>query len=149
MSKVSTIYDRLRVVIPTITGFSDKKEITNPYSLEDNNINILREGWGLAIGESTPTPGEYNAFNEERTFNIIVTQEVKYTDHNLDPRITVEKAVLEDSYNLKKEILNNNQLNIPSDIEIILPGGSTGIEFFQEGVARLADGLDAEVNTLR
>lgn len=128
MSKVSTIYDQLvDVTIPAV--LPNHTRIPNAYSLEDNSDNFTRQGWGLRVGTSTPAESEFKAFNNERTFTIVLTREIIRLDSDSDTVDTAVKLLLEDVYELQKRLLNPDQIAIESDVEQIDISNVSGIEF--------------------
>lgn len=128
MSKISTVIDTIRTAIPALSGFSSKTEIPNPYSLVDNNSNLLKDGWGLAVGSATADFNEFCKFFEEREFSIILTRQVFSLANCADQPVTAAKSLLEDMILIKKDLLNIDQLGIPTSIARINLGSSSGIE---------------------
>ena len=130
MSKVSTIYDQLiGTTIPTL--LPNHTRVPNPYSLEDNSDNFLRQGWGLKIGTSTPAESEFKSFNNERTFTIVLTREIIRLDSDSETIDTAVKLLLEDVFELQKRLLNPDQITIESDVELIDISNVSGVEFVQ------------------
>ena len=97
MSNLTDIYDKIRLVIPTLAGFSAKTEIPNPYNLAQNNATFLREGYGVKIGQSTPQSStdkpQYIVLTE---FEIVLTERVASTSSNASPLIDVSKKIKKD-----------------------------------------------------
>lgn len=132
MSKISVVYDRLRVLTPTLTGFTDKTEIPNPYSLVDNDFNLLREGYGIKVESGNPASSTWTkSFSEQRIFTVVVTQGIFSVTHDPEQIVTAAKDLLEDSLVLKQAFLDNTQLSIPSDIEIVHLVSSGPVDFVQ------------------
>jgi len=134
MSNISTIIDKIRQVVPTISGFSGKAELYNPYSVEDNNINDLKDGWGLAVLDSSLSDlGEFCFHQESRQFKILLTKRTIRLETDVVALHTDSKALLEDAKNLAVRFVNPDQLGIDSNINKIDFIGNSGIEFFKVG----------------
>jgi len=97
MSNETDIYDKIRVAIPLLSGFSDKTEIPYPYDLSEQNINFLREGWAVKVGSSTPrTATDNTEYTMVTEFEIVLTERVATTASNADPLITITKRLRND-----------------------------------------------------
>jgi hypothetical protein len=134
MSNISTIIDTIRTAIPTLSGFSDKSEIPNPYSLTDNDSNFLVNGWGLVVGPSGLSPlNTFKDHSESRTFIITLTKEFVRMEGDNDAIHTDSKALLEDAVLVNKDMLAFDQLEIDANIQKIDFVGNSGIEFIFNG----------------
>ena len=125
------VYDRIRVFIPTLTGFdaSSKRELYNPYDVSDNDRTALRNGWGVAIGDTSPSAQqEFGNVYTDHIFIIEVTKEYKGTAHNRTSPINASKALFEDLITLKINFMNVSQIDVPDDVENILFISTTGIK---------------------
>ena len=97
MSNLTNILDKIRATLPTLTGFSAKTEIPNPYNLEDENINFLREGWGIRVGDSSPqTDTSHPDYTLVTDIEIVLTERVVATSSNADPLFNVTKNIIND-----------------------------------------------------
>jgi hypothetical protein len=106
--------------IPAITGFSTKTQIVNPYEIENNDKNLLRNGWGITIGNATNVPSQvFNFTWIAQEFGIILTREIRATEHNKTPLETASKAMVEDAILLRIDFHNADQIAIESSIENI------------------------------
>ncbi len=122
------IFDRIRVVVPTLTGFATKTELFNPYNLEDNSSAAQSDGWGLIVAEGGPSATqEFGNVYEDAGFGIVLTREYKSTAHNRDPSLTVAKALMEDLVTLKLDFMNVDQIGISGDVENIIYVSRSGI----------------------
>lgn len=130
MSNFSTIFDQLvGTTIPGLTGFSTKTQIPNPYALEENDINQLKNGWGIIIGDASES--EFQVFKNttvSQDIGIVLTREVRKTQNNKTPLETATKAIVEDAVSIRKDFYNADQLTIPSNIENITFTGRDAIE---------------------
>ena len=128
MSKISTIYDTLRSSIGAL--LSTKRELPNPYSLEDNPEPYLRDGWGLQIGDGSPGNLDmYREDAEQRSFTLVVTKKTHRFDTETQNLITDSKTVLEDIRTVKNDLLAYDQLGIGSSIQRIEFASASGINF--------------------
>ena len=97
MSNLTTIYDKIRATLPTLTGFSDKTEIPYPYDLQQNDVNFIRNGWGLKIGSSTPqTATDNRQYTITTEIEVVLTERVARTSSNADPLVEITKNILND-----------------------------------------------------
>jgi hypothetical protein len=132
MTKITTIYDTVRAALATI--LTGKLEIPNPYSLPDNPIQFLKNGYGVVIGDGTP--GSFQVYcldNEARTFTVILTREVYRLEVDNANLITESKNLLEDIRKVKNDMLANDQLAINETIQKIDYAGGSGINFVSAG----------------
>jgi hypothetical protein len=129
MSRISDALDAFRSVVPGITGFSDKTEIPNPYSLADNDSRMLQDGWGVSVGASSPSIPEFKSFYEEWTITVHLTECLFSLAHDPEKVHEATKRLMDDAVNLKKNILNNNQIGIQAKIARINLSGTSGAEF--------------------
>ena len=135
MSKISDIYDQIRTVVPGLfTGADAKIEIPNPYSLPDNNKNFLSNGWGLAVGDGSPSSvGFLKCDNESRNFIIVLTKELIRLDQCPDPMAVCTKALLEDYRTIKDRFVDFDQLGLDEKILKINFTNGSGIDFVTAG----------------
>ena len=130
MSNFTTVYDLLvGTTIPGLTGFSTKTKIPDPYNPEDNDINFLRNGWGLTIGESSDSEfQEFKYSKVNQVFNLVLTREVNRTSNNTATVESVSKAMAEDIVTARLDLLDDDQITLDSNIEMITFEGSSAIE---------------------
>lgn len=131
MSKTSNILDELRIAIPALPSFSEKIEIPNPYSLADNDVNTVRNGYGIPVGPASPGFGEFKSFTQERDFTIILTRQVFATAHDQEPLVDATKLLLDDMFEVSKDVLSVDQLGIETQIEKVDQGTISGVEFIE------------------
>ena len=136
-SKIITVYNRIRTLIPTLTGFNDKFEIPIPENLVSNPIVLLKNGWGVIIGEDSPSINqEFRFLTTDRRISIVLTRDVFQTFNNAGPSVTVNKNLLEDSMTIIKTFLKSDQINIEESILKVDYSGSSPIEFLVGDNAR-------------
>jgi hypothetical protein len=109
MSKISTFYDALITLINnTFTGSDAKLELDDPYNPENNNEVILKNGFGVQIGELV---NDKRTLEGKTTFSkrvsVIFTRQHFGSDRNAAVRRTTEKNLLEDELTLIKAIWND------------------------------------------
>ena len=129
MSKISTIFDTLLTTIAAL--YPSKTRIPNPYIIDDNSNQFLRDGYGLRISPETPSDSEFCRFSRTRTFGIVLTKEVITTDSQTSQLDTASKALLEDVYTIQKDFMNYDQIGINDSIEKIDMLGTSAIEFYK------------------
>jgi len=131
MSKFTTIFDELiTTTIPSLTGFNTKTQLPNPYNLILNDVNLLNNGWGILIGDSSNA--DYNELNSvwtEQEVSFVLTRVVRATHHNKTPLESTIKSLVEDAILIKIDLLNNDQITIPASIQKIDYINRTAIEF--------------------
>lgn len=97
MSTSIDIKNKIRAVLPTLSGFTDKAEIPNPYDLEENNFQFIRSGWGIRLGSSTPqTEANYPEYTLTTEYEIIITERVANTQSDADPMHTITDNLMAD-----------------------------------------------------
>ncbi len=130
MSKISTIFDRLNVLIPTLTGFTTKTKISNPYSLEDNTDILLKNGWGLKLlpGSSSDLQ-TFHEIGTVRQIAIVTTvQNISIGNNNalIDDK---SKELAENINTLRLAFEGPNQLDIEASVNKVDYVSDSGIEF--------------------
>jgi hypothetical protein len=116
--------------IPALTGFSTKTQIVNPYALEENDVNILRNGWGITIGACAETPSqEFKYTTVRQIIGIVLTRVVRNTEHNKTPLETATKAMVEDAIAARIDLYNDDQIAIPDNIQLIMFLSRTPVEY--------------------
>ena len=133
MSKISQIHAallaRLDAVLPSY------RRLTNPYDIEDNNELYLTKGYGVAVGPGLRTDRLVSCQKSwERSFDVILTNQITTTDHNILANDTIQKSILEDHFavfsDLEKET-TLSALTIRSQVE-----ADDGLEFVDLETAR-------------
>lgn len=125
MSKITTVYDTLLSSLATL--FSSKTRIFDAYSLTDNPEHILRDGYGLAYLGNEGLSGEFNSQVDSHTFEIPLTREVVHTEDQVDRFDTQAKGIIEDAYSVRFMLSEYDKLGIPTSIDQIVLGSTTGI----------------------
>lgn len=119
MSTSTDLYDKIRAAIPTLTGFNTKTEIPYPYSLEDNNINLLRDGWGIRIGPSSPdTETDYPQYTVIQEYEVVLARIHVSTASNADPLVTVTKELMDDIATIQDDF-TGSRFSIADKVEYV------------------------------
>lgn len=95
-NKITTIHTKL---VEIISGeLSEYRRIPNPYAAEANSQLILAKAFGIGIGPGSRQEielGGSGAFYE-RLFNILLSQQMTATPHDIAARETIERSLIED-----------------------------------------------------
>ncbi len=113
MSAISDLYDalvtRLEAVLPYASGFT---RIPNPYDLSDNNDQMLRQGWGLAVGPAANANRELSCnLHVDREFTVSISRELFKLEHDVEARADVDKQLMEDLRLVFKDFEKQTTLN--------------------------------------
>lgn len=133
MSKISDIHAaliaRLTAILP---GYN---RLTNPYDFEDNNELYLTKGFGVGVGAGVRTDRLISCQKSwERTFFVLLTNQITSTDHNLAANETIQKSLLEDHFLVFEDLEKETTLSalcIKSEVD-----SDEGIEFVSGDIAR-------------
>ena len=130
MSSINQVYKTLRQIIPTITGISGKKELPNPESLENNNDNLLKDGWGIIVGDSSPFDSqELCRTMDEITFSIVITKESFNSIADASKSFNTNDELLQNMSDIRVRLLDSDKIGIPQYLDMITYTGSSAIEF--------------------
>lgn len=133
MSKITQIHEallaRLAAVLPSY------RRLANPYDIEDNNELYMTKGYGVAVGSGTRTDRLISCQKSwERSFTVILINQITTTDHNIAANDDIQRNLLEDHFavfsDLEKET-TLSQIAIRSQVE-----SDDGIEFVDLETAR-------------
>lgn len=106
MSNFSTAFDNLDTRLQALAELSSKTIIPNPYSIEDNHIGFLRDGWGLVVGSSIQGLDLFNNTVSDITISVVLSEEVLKTDSNPDPIKASVKSLQSDALAVRKSVLS-------------------------------------------
>jgi len=117
-----TIYDQ---IISTIKAtLPDRKELINPYEIEENNELYLKSGVGIELGECSPTETFARSLIQfSRTIYISLTEKVNSTDKKTSVRLTEEKKLIADQLSLITALSGNLSYDVCRLV------GDAGIEY--------------------
>lgn len=126
---LSNIIDAIHTEMDTLFS-ATKTIIPNPYSLIDNPIVYLKNGYGLQVNdEGTAIGGALCNDNAVRTFTFVLTKEVFRLENDVTIMRSDSKTILSDQRSFKDRILDFDQLGIESQINKIEFLIASGIEF--------------------
>lgn len=137
MSKVTTIYDQvltvLAILYPAGSGYT---RIANPYDLSDNIEQTLAQGWGMKTGSASPRDSQFNQFTNTRIFTIVLSRQVIKLESDPVPIDIATKEMLEDIFTGQKDFFNNDQIDIPNDIEAVDLGPQSEVQYIDKGTEK-------------
>lgn len=113
------------------TLFSTKTRIPNPYSLEDNGIHLLKDGYGLRLGGHDLSNQDFKSISQNYDFNVVFCREVYRMEHNETGYDSVVKNLNEDVFTLREFFYDIDNMN--SNIDQINLGSTGQVSFFFTG----------------
>jgi hypothetical protein len=126
---LSNIIDAIHTEMDTLFS-ATKTVIPNPYSLSDNPVVYLKDGYCLQVNEEgTAIGGALKDDNAIRAFTFILTKEVFRLESNYEIMRSATKTILADQRSFKDRILDFDQLGIEEQINKIEFLTASGIEF--------------------
>lgn len=131
MTKISEVYDAVLNELATL--YPSKTKIPNPYSLEDNQQQFLRDGYGLTVEGNSRVEGEFKSISLEYSMTVIVTKEIVRTDSDDQLIDVTTKELLEDIFAGQKRFFQVDELGISDKIRIMDLGSSATYETFVAG----------------
>jgi hypothetical protein len=129
-AKFGTILTALRSTVGGLTGFTTKTEIPNPYVMLSNPIGMLKDGWGLTVGASSPGAAEFNSTVDVITFNFELTRELLSTDNNVEPLMAAIAALKEDATTLMTRLERGDAIS--ADLEGFQYVSTSAVEVIQD-----------------
>jgi hypothetical protein len=126
MSKITSVYNAIITELANL--FPNKTRIPYAYSLPDNNLRFLSDGYGMTIGSSSFEQFEFCDFMNVRDVNVVLTKEVFRTDSDSDVIDDITRTLLEDIYEVQKLFYSYNELGVPNDIAKVDIGSVSAIE---------------------
>lgn len=135
MASIDSLYDTLRTTIATYSRFSGKKEIVNPYSLEDNASTFMDNSWGLVIGSGVRSDRDNPVIDYSvttvRSVSVVITRAV-YDVHGIGIEVNeTAKDLLLDAEELRDNFLNLSKFGVLKEGEQVAYEGDTGVNFVQ------------------
>lgn len=131
-TKITTVYDAFRSTLATL--FPNKKDIPNPYSIEDNDQHVIADAYGLKV--SNIVTADIDILKESTVsyvFTVVLARELVRVDSDTDILPTQTKALLEDEVIIRKDFLNADQLNVATSVARIDYVTASGVQFFKKG----------------
>lgn len=126
MSRISTAYDALTSKMVSI--FPTKKRIPFGKEIDRNDINFLKDSWGLWISGNSIQELEFCKYTVGYGFEAQLSREVIFLEHDYSKIDTQIKGMLEDISTLVKALSNVDQISSESNIEQIIVDDISGIE---------------------
>jgi hypothetical protein len=134
MSKYEICQEFFETNLPIL--FPNKVKIPNAYSLEDNNVQLLRDSYGIRHNGSTGNAAAIGQANKVYNIVIPLTREILRTDSN-DMAIDEQVKILEDDASLLQSYVQNiyssrndaNCVNWPEEILYIEQGSTSPVSF--------------------
>lgn len=127
MTKIADIKSAVETKLSTALG-SSYARIPNPYSLDENTMLILRNGYSVAVGSGTNTDRLINCGTSwEREFVIGVVTQVVTTENNTTKRETFVQAIL-DAHRLVLQAFEND-VTLGGLVIKALVAGDGGVSF--------------------
>jgi hypothetical protein len=125
----------IKSTIPTYTGFSTKKEILNPYSLENNPSKFLEDAWGLSVGPGTraenDSPVREYYVTTLRDIGVVLCRPV-YDVHNIGLALDDEqRTLLFDAATIRDNFLDLAKFGVLKTGENVEYVGDSGINFLE------------------
>lgn len=128
MSKISTVYDYFITQLATL--FSEKTRIPNPYSIEDNNVQFIQDGYGLKVNGNVLALAQFNQITTDHTFSIVISKEVFRLESDSQGMDTAIKSLEEDIFKVREFFYNIDCNGLPESIDLINLGPTDSTEFF-------------------
>jgi len=115
MSEISDVYDA--IISKMVELFPNKPRIPNPYSLQDNPDRLLKDSWGVSVGDGSRTELSFCHLQLERSFEIVLTREMFTIDTKEDGFDFSVKSLLEDARTVQLEFYKLDELGIADKID--------------------------------
>ncbi len=125
----STLITTLESEIPTISGFSAKKQLPNPYDLESNGTQYLRDGWGITIGGGSIGPGELHTVLIDQDFDVVLTRGVAGQETSATQIMDAIKSAKTDAQNAIRHLHSNVLVSKPDGIVDVSFVSTDAIEY--------------------
>lgn len=95
-NKITLIRDKLVSIV--VSELPDYRRIPNPYSVEANSKLILFKAYGVGIGPGARIQLETGCGSAayERTYNLVLAQQMNATPHDIERRAEIESSIIED-----------------------------------------------------
>lgn len=129
MSGISTAYSAIISKIDTV--FASKSRLHNPYELMDNPEIIMRDAYGLKVGEAVREDMEYCNLTLIRSFTVIFLRQFATVGNKETAFDSISMALMEDQQTLMNHIHSKSELGIPDTVNISNIATAGGIDFLQ------------------
>lgn len=132
-TNISTIFDAMDTLIST--ELTDYARIPNAYDMESNANLFVLKGYAIGLGAATNTERQLSCqLSLNRTFNILLTNQVTANYTDFDAFNDVAKTLFEDQYKIIKAIEKSPTINSGQVFAKFV--GDGGLEFLVAGQAK-------------
>jgi hypothetical protein len=111
--------------------FPNKQRIHNPYELSDNPELIMKDSWGIKVGQSSLVELVFCNLSTEREYSLLLIRQFASVGSKDTAFDAVTTSILEDQALLLDVLHSPNELGIPDIINNLVIGNISGIEFMQ------------------
>lgn len=136
-TSLADLINKLRTDIPTYTGFADKAEIPNPYSLADNSIQYLENSFGILVGASSrsskDSPVESYSVSSVRDIGVILARSVYDVSNQCDMITTQVETLMAEAETIRDNFLSLQKFDLFRGGEEIVYIGDLGVNFLETG----------------
>ena len=125
-TKITSIYNNLITLVEsTLASYT---RIPNPYAPDENPELFLRKGYGVGVGPAENTRRVICGFlSVNRSFSILLINQILTTDTNSASRGDFERLLLEDQYSLINALEVDN--NLSGNAVKVMFANDSGIQF--------------------
>lgn len=128
MGKVSNVYDAL--ASRCVAVWPSHMRLPNPYKVEENYEQVLKQGFGIAFGAGENTNRMVSCeLSVRREMLVILTRKVNANESNVTARVAVEKQLFEDQKLLIDDLESNPTLNDSVNVTSAIFVGDDGLNF--------------------
>lgn len=125
MSNVSDIFDAM--VIRVAALLPNHTRIPDAYTIEDNPITLLRQGWALAYGPAVNGDRFLSAkLTYQRILLLTITRECISLEGDVESKVDVEQSLMEDIVTVSNDFTSDSTLNNATNRVKYL--GDTGVQ---------------------
>lgn len=125
MSKLSTVYSALISEINTL--FPTKIRMHNANEVLSNPAMILKNSWGIIVGEASREDQEYCSLTLSRSYTIVLVRQFVSLNGKEDGFDAVNVAIMEDQQSLSALLHSPDELGVASEIDRIDVSPLSGI----------------------
>lgn len=129
-TKITTAYNalvvRLTALFDSNAGWT---RIPDPYIVEANPDNFLRQGWGLKVGPGAHGNQMTSNYQMLRTMVVVICREVMKTELDADGSASVDLQLLEDLRSVVADFETNTALsNAQIPVQFSSDSGILGVQ---------------------
>jgi hypothetical protein len=94
MSAITDVYNQLKAQIKSV--LPNHQLLANPYRTADNPELLLRQGYGIQIGQGGNNRLSVYSLSQKRQFSIVITRQAYATQSDQGAKAVTEKQIIED-----------------------------------------------------